>query len=644
MGLGIRNFCRNLCAFSLLVCVVSLCVMFATSTPAQAAAGINQEMNFQGRLLNSQGAIVPDGYYNIEFKIYQDGNGQSANDSTGSPAGSLLWTEDYDDNNANAGVQVVDGYMSVQLGSICAFGGGSCQGHTNTGVNWDSDTLWLSMNIAGDNNACTSFGGGSCAADGEMTPMKRLSANAYALNALSSINSQELGGVSSGNFVQFADNTLQTDSTAYNSIYINKTGSGNIIDFQTSGADSFMVNNNGNVVFGANSAHTISVATAAASTAGQALSISGGAAGTGASALTGGSLTLTAGAGGGTNGNGGNLILNAGAANGSGTAGSITIGANNPSSISIGAGNTGAITIQSNSTLGLTATSGITLSSNTAASAQLNVSGSLATKKGTDFATTGASADVNFGGVSLVRLTGTTAQTIEGIAGGRDGYLLTIINAGSAAATISNQSSADGTVANRIITSTGTDLSLAVDSSVEMVYDAGTSRWRIVSVSAGTGSYIQNQNASVQTANFRISNTGEADTSLLTPLLDSTGTTLNIGATSGGNATAINLNQSVTVASGKNLTLTSGNATLTAGNLLLTSGNATLSSGNLTLTLGTYSQTTNTAAGNATTYAVTDTSTSARQEDVPTPTARNGAQLLSVTLVDLVRSTGMAGK
>src|SRR5436305_1431283 len=64
-------------------------------TPVRAATGINQTINFQGRLLNSQGATVPDGFYNIEFKIYQDGDGQSVGDSTGSPSGTLKWTEDW---------------------------------------------------------------------------------------------------------------------------------------------------------------------------------------------------------------------------------------------------------------------------------------------------------------------------------------------------------------------------------------------------------------------------------------------------------------------------------------------------------------------------------------------------------------------
>ena len=35
--------------------------------PVSAATGINQQLNFQGRLLNSQGAVVADGYYNVEL-------------------------------------------------------------------------------------------------------------------------------------------------------------------------------------------------------------------------------------------------------------------------------------------------------------------------------------------------------------------------------------------------------------------------------------------------------------------------------------------------------------------------------------------------------------------------------------------------
>ena len=109
------------------------------SKPVEAATGVNQTINFQGRLLNSQGAVVPDGFYNIEFKIYQDGDGQTAADATGSPSGSLKWTEDHL-NQASHGVKVVNGYLSVQLGSVTAFG---------SNIDWNQSTLWLSMNVAG---------------------------------------------------------------------------------------------------------------------------------------------------------------------------------------------------------------------------------------------------------------------------------------------------------------------------------------------------------------------------------------------------------------------------------------------------------------------------------------------------------------
>ncbi len=302
-------------------------------TPVRAAAGINQQLNFQGRLLNTAGATVSDGVYNVEFKIYQDGDGQSVGDTTGSPSGSLKWTEDHLV-STSSGVIVKNGYLSVQLGSVSAFG---------SSINWNQDTLWLSVNV-GNTSSCTistSFNT-DCGGDGEMVPMKRLSSNPYALNA------GQLGGMTSAQFVQLAQG-LQTDaSTSTNSIYINKTGSGgNFLDLQAGGSDAFVLSNIGDISFGANANHTLGVATAAASTAGKGLTVSAGTAGTGGAALAGGNLTLQGGNGGGTNGNGGNLTLDAGAANGSGTNGSINIGTTTASSITIGAtSQTGPITIQ----------------------------------------------------------------------------------------------------------------------------------------------------------------------------------------------------------------------------------------------------------------------------------------------------------
>ena len=64
-------------------------------------------------------------------------------------------------------------------------------------------------------------------------------------------------------------------------------------------------------------------------------------------------------------------------------------------------------------------------------------------------------------------------------------------------------------------------------------------------MAAGSGNYIQNQNSVDQTANMRISGVVQANTSVLSPLLDTASAgTLSLGTT---NATAINLDKATTV-------------------------------------------------------------------------------------------------
>lgn len=308
MGLGARLKSHKESLISLLLGIFSL-IIFIFITPAHAASGINQQINFQGRLLNSQGAVVPDGYYNIEFKIYQDGDGQTAGDTTGSPAGTLKWTEDYLNTNGN-GVEVKNGFLSVQLGSITPFG---------SNIDWNQDTLWLSMNIAGTGTSCTPFS--SCSPDGEMLPMKRLTSTPYA------INSGLLGGLSSAQYIQLAQG-VQTDASNSSSLSINKTGSGNIVDLQSSGVGSFAIDNSGNIAFGTNADHTISINAASSGVTGSSLTISAGNGGGGGSAVSGGDLTLKGGDAAGTgSANGGDVTIKGGNGVGSGVSGLVNLGA-----------------------------------------------------------------------------------------------------------------------------------------------------------------------------------------------------------------------------------------------------------------------------------------------------------------------------
>ncbi|HEY0965712.1 MAG TPA: hypothetical protein VGE13_04520 [Candidatus Saccharimonadales bacterium] len=169
--------------------------------PAHGVEGINKTIGFQGRLQSANGGIVADGYYNMQFKIYQDGAGTAV----GNPGGTLKWTESYINNGGTSGVRVKNGYFSVDLGSRTAFG---------TSVDWNQDTLWISMNIAGSNTSCTTFGSAPCASDGEMLPMKQLTATPYALNA------DKLDGKDASDFIQ-NQNSLQQTATNF---WISGTG------------------------------------------------------------------------------------------------------------------------------------------------------------------------------------------------------------------------------------------------------------------------------------------------------------------------------------------------------------------------------------------------------------------------------------
>lgn len=86
---------------------------------------------------------------------------------------------------------------------------------------------------------------------------------------------------------------------------------------------------------------------------------------------------------------------------------------------------------------------------------------------------------------AIWRLTSDAARTITGIAAGNSGQRLTLENAGSFAISITNDDAASA-VGNRILTSSGGTLSLGIDGSITLVYDATTAKWRTVAIVAGT--------------------------------------------------------------------------------------------------------------------------------------------------------------
>ena len=221
-------------------CILLLCIALITTlffnVVAQAAPGVNQTIGFQGRLLDASGNIVPDGSYNMQFKIYENGSGNEA----GNPDGTLKWTETYVNNgNPTGAVEVKNGFMSVNLGSQNPFG---------NSIDWDQDTLWLSMNIAGSSTGCTTFGSGSCAADGEMLPMKRLTATPYALNA---------GAVNGKTAADLIQNGTEEQDADFN---IDGTGEANILQGNSSVLSPYLDTiDNGQLSIGTANASSISI-------------------------------------------------------------------------------------------------------------------------------------------------------------------------------------------------------------------------------------------------------------------------------------------------------------------------------------------------------------------------------------------------
>lgn len=303
------------------VAVALLVIAFFTTLvcahATHAAPGVNQTLAFQGRLAQSSGALVPDGHYNIQFKIYQDGSGTTA----GNLGGTLKWTETYINNGGTGGVDVKNGYFSVTLGSQNPFG---------SQVDWNQDTIWLSMNVAGLATNCTTFGSGSCTADGEMLPMKRMTATPFALN------SSQLGGKSAENFIQLAQGMQKDWSNNSASIAINRTGTnGDFLKLQQASNTVFRVNDTGNIIFGNSTDHLITTEISADDTDGINVQMRAGNGGAG-SGSTGGNLILQGGDGGGTNGSGGDVAIDAGSSAAGGSDGSIAIGTTHASNIVIG--------------------------------------------------------------------------------------------------------------------------------------------------------------------------------------------------------------------------------------------------------------------------------------------------------------------
>lgn len=137
----LKNWLHGVCGSVLLYLFA---IIFA-HTPIFAATGINEQIHFQGKIVNADGTNVTNGAYDFIFKIY-----------TVDTAGTAIWTET---RTSGDQVTVTDGIFSVNLGSVTALPGS---------VDFNTDNIYLGIEFNGD---------------GEMTPRVQFTSVPYAHNA-----------------------------------------------------------------------------------------------------------------------------------------------------------------------------------------------------------------------------------------------------------------------------------------------------------------------------------------------------------------------------------------------------------------------------------------------------------------------------
>ncbi len=237
--------------------------VIGSSSQVQAATSSN--LNFQGRIYNSNGSVVPDGLYNLEFRIY-DGGTQGGPAGVGQAnAGTQLWTESYfDSNGVSPGndnrVRVVNGYFSVNLGSQTAFPGT---------INW-SEELWMTMNVGGSAQTATPTYDGEMLAPGNART--KLTGVPYAFQAGSAMSLIErqaslTGDLSWATLTQSrnillpdADGTVLLDSTGFANGGNNfasgtatlGTNNTNDLIFETDNLEAMRIDQSGDVGIGTN--------------------------------------------------------------------------------------------------------------------------------------------------------------------------------------------------------------------------------------------------------------------------------------------------------------------------------------------------------------------------------------------------------
>lgn len=199
-----RSFYLQL--FVSLVALATVTLLWVIPVQAQ----FNEQINYQGRLLDSTGSAVADGTYAMSFRLY-----------TVATSGSAIWTETL---SGASEVTVIDGLFSVMLGSTTPL----------SSVDFNQ-TLYLGVTIE---------------ADSEMSPRKILGAVPAAFVAKEADNAGTVGGVASTSLLRNDQVGTVTASSSSSILSVIQNGLGKVASFFSGVTEVFTILNNGNVGIG----------------------------------------------------------------------------------------------------------------------------------------------------------------------------------------------------------------------------------------------------------------------------------------------------------------------------------------------------------------------------------------------------------
>lgn len=171
--------------------------MFEAS--AFALTTVPTKTNFQGRLTNSAGNIMPDGLYNMKFRLF-----------TVTSGGTDVWNETRETTNR---VQVTNGLFSVRLGDVTPIPASL----------FASGSLYFEIELPTPATVNCSTAACGVFTEGPMTPRNQLATSAYAYNAetLDGFDSADFGKLIANN--TWSGTNLFTGTTDVNSAHFGST-------------------------------------------------------------------------------------------------------------------------------------------------------------------------------------------------------------------------------------------------------------------------------------------------------------------------------------------------------------------------------------------------------------------------------------